>query len=186
MATEKINENTNNNTDMLMSALLDELSQLNSHFSLNKSMSEIIKNNGMFLYGLNPAAKVPDDAYRKYVSFIFSISDILEDFGIPVKNNGYAYIVDAVMIIMDQNRLDIKLENDVYPYIRKKYGLNETNVVEHNIRNAIKSAFLKCKRDKVQNRMVKYEKKPTNKEFILMVTHEVCSAMCKDLLPPND
>lgn len=137
--------------------------------------------NGGFLFGVNPAAKVDRNTYRVYVSFINAITVVLKDFGICIKNNGYAYIIDAVMLIIDQNRLDIRLGSDIYPFIRIKYDLSSDAIVEHAIRNAIKSAYSRRHKDEGASRMLNYNKKPTNKQFLLTVTHEVCRKMCSDL-----
>ena len=92
-----------------------------------------------------------------------------------------AYIIDAVMLIIDQNRLDIRLGSDIYPFIRIKYDLSSDAIVEHAIRNAIKSAYSRRHKDEGASRMLNYNKKPTNKQFLLTVTHEVCRKMCSDL-----
>ena len=138
--------------------------------------------NGSFLYGFNPAAKVDKRNYRRYVSFISSITEILKDFDINIRNKGYCYIVDAVMLIIDQNKLDIKLIDDVYPYIKRKYNLDNTAVIEHCIRNAINSAYQRRLRNPRKSRMNDYAKKPRNKEFLLMLTQEVTHKMCTDYL----
>lgn len=170
------------NEKSIVSALLQELTKLNEQIDSNRNLSEIIKNSGIFLFGFNPMVKVDVNAYRKYVSFINAITHILDEFDINKRNNGYAYIIDAVMLIMDQNRLDIRLGDDVYPYIKEKYGLNSAALVEHNIRNAIKSSYLRHKKGKSISRMNLYNSKPTNKEFLVAVTHDVCRRMCSDLV----
>ena len=43
----------------------------------------------------------------------------------------------AVMLIIDQRSMDIKLNNDIYPYVADKYDFNKASTVEHNIRNAV-------------------------------------------------
>ena len=119
-------------------------------------------------------------SYRKYVSFINCITDILKDYDISVKYNGYSYIIDAVMIIIDLKRFDIRLVNDVYPYIRQKYALKSEATVEHNIRNAIKMAYIKCHTEFSDSRMMNYDKKPTNKQFLLSVSNDVFHKMRVD------
>lgn len=171
-----------NKENNVIALLLNELKKLNKHISTNTKMSELIKNNGIFLYGFNPASKVEPDAYKKYVSFINAITHILEEFDINKRNTGYAYIVDSVMLIIDQNRMDLSMLNDIYPYIKIKYRLNSISSVEHNIRNAINSAYNRCMNGKITSRMIDYLHKPTNKDFIFTVAHEVCTRMCADLI----
>ena len=86
------------------------------------------------------------------------------------------------MLIIDQKRLDIRLGDNVYPYIKSKYSLNSVAIVEHNIRNAIKSAYNRSLKGKTVSRMNRYDYKPTNKEFLITVTHDVCNRMYKELM----
>lgn len=168
----------------IAAAILEELTRLNGLISVHSNMTEIVKTSGLFLYGLNPAAKVDSETYRKNVAFMTAITKVLEEFDINKKNNGYAYIIDAVMLIIDQNRLDIRLGDNVYPYIKRKYNLNSVAIVEHNIRNAIKSAYKRSQKGISVSRMNKYDYKPTNKEFLITVTHDVCSRMYNELMHP--
>ena len=161
--------------------LLEEIRKLNDNISEINKRTDLSKSSFNYLYGLNVESKVESDAYKKYVAFKNNISDVLSEFGISVTNNGYLYIMDAVSIIIDQNNLDIKLRDDVYPYIKQKYCLKSASAVEHSIRNAIKSAWLRCRISDVICRMNTYEKKPTNKEFLYKVTQDVCRRMYSDL-----
>ena len=166
----------------IAAALLEELTKLNGLISVNSNMTELVRTSGLFICGFNPEAKVDPETYRRNVAFISAITKVLEEFDINKKNNGYAYIIDAVMIIIDQNRLDIRLGDNVYPYIKSKYSLNSIAIVEHNIRNAIKSAYNRSKKGNSISRMNSYEKKPTNKEFLITVTHEVSGIMYHELM----
>lgn len=166
----------------LIKALLEEIRILNERLREKNEELELYRQSGGFLYGFNDRTKVDPDTYKRYVAFINNISAVLNEFGISVNNNGYRYIIEAVMLIIDQNNLDIKLVNDIYPYIKQKHRLSSESVVEHNIRNAIKSAYNRCLMSSVVCRMVNYEKKPTNKEFLYTVTQDVCSRMCTDLM----
>ena len=169
----------------LFTKLLIELANLNQIISHKIRFTELIKGSGTFLFGFNPAAKVNREEYRRYIAFTNAITAVLYEFGICVKSNGYCYIVDAVMLIIDQNRLDIRLIDDVYPYIKQKYELNNIASIEHCIRNAIISAYKKSKKENIPNRMYSLPNKPTNKQFLLMVTQEVSSRMCEELMPAN-
>lgn len=172
---DKISLNT------LIKSLLEEIRKLNENLSDNNKKTEFSKQSCIFLYGFNSENKVETDLYKRHVAFINNVSAVLAEFGIPVSTNGYQYIVDAVSIIIDLNNLDIKLRNDVYPYIKQKYSLNSSEAVEHSIRNAIKAAWLRCAISTVVCRMNLYEKKPTNKEFLYLVTQDVCRRMSADL-----
>ena len=168
--------------EVLLSKLLSEITSLNTQITNKSRLTELFKETGTFLYGFNPAAKVDREDYEKYVAFTHAVTEVLEEFGIRVTANGYSYITDAIMLIIDQNRLDIKLIDDVYPYIKSKNHLNSTSTVEHNIRNAIKSAYIRSKAENIPNRMYTLSKKPTNKSFLFTVTQEVCGKMRRELM----
>lgn len=85
------------------------------------------------------------------------------------------------MIILDLNTFDLRLNNDVYPYIAQKHRLGNIDVVEHNIRNAIKSAYRKNKNDPGSNHMYEFEKNPGNKRFLFHVAELVYIQMCETL-----
>lgn len=163
-------------------ALLYELKRLNDYIVESNMKYAFSKQSGVFLYGFNSQGMVSPEIYKRYTAFINAISAVLSEFGISMNNNGYSYIVDAVMLIIDQNRLDIKLRNDIYPYIKEKYSLNSSAAVEHSIRNAIRASFNKSKVNTEICRMNYYEKKPTNKEFLFIVTQDVCSRMCNEMM----
>jgi hypothetical protein len=166
-------------------AILEELVKLNRQIIINSNLADTFKLSNSFLYGFNPHGRTEDpDSYKKHASFTNAITEVLKEFDISIKNNGYAYIVDAVKLIIDQNRLDLKMSDDVYPHIRCKYKLKNIAIVEHNIRNAIKSAYNRCHELGLSNRMRHFTKKPSNKKFLLMLSDEVRSRMCKDYLEP--
>ena len=141
---------------------------------------------GAFMFGFNPETHVDSKAYRMYVSCIIAITEVLREYEINIKNKGYTYIVDSIMIILDLNKLDLRLSSEVYPFIRRKYRLNNSAAVEHAIRNAIKSAHSRCQRKSAKSSMKDHTKKPTNKQFLLVVTQEVVNRMHKDFLNSNN
>ena len=169
----------------LFIAILEELVKLNRQIIISSNLAESFKLGNSFLYGFNPHGKTEDpNSYKKHVSFTNAITETLKDFDISIKNNGYAYIVDAVKLIIDQNRLDLKMNDDVYPHIKSKYKLKTVAAVEHNIRNAINSAYNRCHKLGLSNRMRHFKVKPSNKKFLLMLSDEVKSRMFKDYIDP--
>lgn len=137
-----------------------------------------------YLYGISPEGITSREEYERYVVFMKTITDMLNDFGIRISNNGYSFIIDAVMIIFDRRCLDLRLNNDVYPYIAYKYNYRNGSVIEHNIRNAINSAYVDNQKNPGSNRMAIFRKRPTNKEFLFYVTDGVCHKMSEAVLPP--
>ena len=161
-------------------SLIEQLSQLNQSISYPSTVKRFADNGWNYLFGYRPDIKTNRDDYNRYVIFMKSITELLNNFGIHVANNGYAYIIDAVMILIDQKNLDIKFNNDVYPLIAYKYGISKYSVVEHNIRNAIKTACADYEKDPEANCMGMFGKRPTNREFLFYLTAEVCRRMCDE------
>lgn len=118
-----------------------------------------------------------DAAYEKYQAFYIPVSAALKDFGIRLEYNGYAYILEAVRIIVDRNTFDIRLNTDVYPYIADKYNIRQSSCIEHNIRNAISVAYRDNEKKPGVNRMDIFDRKPTNKQFLMYVADCVRCSM---------
>ena len=122
--------------------------------------------------------------YSRYVVLINTIYSIFNDSGINVKSRGYTFLKDAVCIVVDLGSMDVCLTKDVYPLIAKKYGAKELYTIEHNIRNAIDSAFISPGRQKLtkNNIMSGFESRPTNKEFILAASQKVQSLLAETVM----
>lgn len=135
-----------------------------------------------YLFGYAAAGKTNKESYSRYIVFMNNITEVLNDFGIHISNNGYSYIIDSVMLIMDLKTLDLRLNSDVYPVIARKYNFERYTTVEHNIRNAIKSACLDNERSPGCNKMGIFGKRPSNKQFLLYVTEYVNRKMCEEMI----
>ncbi len=103
--------------------------------------------------------------------------------GINIKSQGYTFLRDAICIIIDRRCLDICLIKEVYPYIAEKHRVKSISKVEHSIRNALDAAYKKCRteypdRDCILNT---FERKPTNKKFLLIAVQEVSNRLLKEL-----
>ena len=118
-----------------------------------------------------------DSAYERYQAFYIPVSAALRDFGIRLEYNGYAYILEAVRIIVDRNTFDIRLKTDVYPRIAAKYNIRQSTCIEHNIRNAINVAYRDNERNPGSNMMSIFDRKPTNKQFLMHVADCVRQSM---------
>ena len=142
----------------------------------------IYRQNGNSLFSVSRYGGSNKEAYSRYVSYMRNITDVLKEFGIHISNNGYSYIIDAVMLIIDQRSMDIKLNNDVYPYVADKYEFSKTSTVEHNIRNAIRSACLDNERTPGINKMSIFGNKPKNKQFLMYVAEVVSRRMYDEIM----
>lgn len=165
--------NQNKKTDKLLLSVVEQLTLLNGS-SIARSF---LSNDRVFLFGLEGAERLTKNEKQKYMLFTLSIRDILSELGIHPNNNGYAYIIESVKIILDLNTLDIQLRNDVYPLIVRKYELNRESTIDHNIRNAIITAYRDYQRDPDSNNMGIFRKCPSNKIFIYYVTENVWHRM---------
>lgn len=129
-------------------------------------------NYGNYYYAFNPNADNDKEFYVRNIRLLNAIYEVLNEYDINVKCKGYAFMKDAICIIADLRRMDICLEKEVYPLIADKYDAAGTYTVEHNIRNALNSAYL---------RSGYFMTKPTNKLFLLMAAQEVSDRLLKEL-----
>ena len=118
-----------------------------------------------------------EGAHNRYQSFYVPVSDALKDFGINVEYNGYAYILEAVRIIIERNTYDVRLKTDVYPPIVAKYHLKNADCIEHNIRNAVSAAYRDNIRTPGANKMSRFHRKPTTKQFLMFLADYVRHSM---------
>lgn len=136
---------------------------------------------GSNLFGFELRGNASAEEYRRYYTFLDTITDVLSDFGIHLGNNGYAYMMDAVKIIIDRNSLDMRLKSDIYPLIARRYHLKGIDTVEHSIRNAINKAYNDNRNNPGCNYMNQFSKRPTNKQFLVYVASAVLRAMYDSL-----
>lgn len=160
--------------------IAEELSALNRHLSDDSSSADAAdiiemppagRNSFLFSFELNGAAT--SEEYMRYFEFLETITSVLDEFGIHIGNNGYAYIMDAIKIIIDRETYDMRLKTDIYPLIAARYRLRNLDTVEHSIRNAIGSAYSDYLRNPDTNRMGIFRKKPTNKQFLIFAADAV-------------
>ena len=121
-----------------------------------------------------------DASYEKYQSFYIPATETLKEFGIRLKYNGYAYILEAVKILIERNTFDVRLNADVYPVIALKYHIDQADSIEHNIRNAIGAAYRANERCPGCNMMKIFDRKPTNKQFLMHIADSVRYSMMEN------
>lgn len=128
-----------------------------------------------YMLGFDQNKKINSDKYRNFMAIISATRQILDECGISSKCKGYLYMTDCVIAIFDHRNLNINFKSDVYPYIAIKYGIKNAATVEHGIRNAIFSAYEKNEAGSGQHSvfMSRFTKRPTSKEFVLLLTREV-------------
>ncbi len=111
--------------------------------------------------------------YQRKMQILSIIEDLLNECCINIKSRGYTFIRDAVCIVIDMQTHDICFKADVYPYIADKYRIRKIDLIEHSMRNAIGSGYIRCKEEPGHEAALKiYSSKPTNKRFILNIAQE--------------
>ena len=137
---------------------------------------------GLFMFGSDITAKPTVEELAAYYEFLNSSTSVLDEFGIHIGTNGYSYLIEALKIIIDRERYDVRMKTDVYPLIAAKQGIRRNDPIEHSIRNAITTAYNDNLKSPGCNRMSIFVKKPTNKNFIIFASDEVFRTLCRNML----
>lgn len=138
--------------------------------------------NSLFLFGQDVTARPSGEEIATYIEFLKRSTEVLNDFGIHIGTNGYSYLIDALKIIIDGERYDVRMKTDVYPLIAVKRGIQRQDPVEHSIRNAINTAYEDNLKSPGCNRMDSFARKPTNKHFIIYAADVVYKKMCSSMM----
>ncbi len=128
-----------------------------------------------YMLGFDSKSRADSEKYRCYVILMGVIRELLDECRINISSNGYMYIQDCIITIFDQRTMNINLKNDVYPYVAFKNGVKDPATIEHSIRNALVAAYKLNETDVFHSSAIlsSFEKRPTNKEFLLYMTREV-------------
>ncbi|MGM9572110.1 MAG: sporulation transcription factor Spo0A [bacterium] len=104
------------------------------------------------------------------------VTGIIHEIGIPAHIRGYAYLRDAILMVMDNPNLLNAVTKELYPAIGEKYETTSSRV-ERAIRHAIELAWDRGNVDylnQVFGHTVRVDKgKPTNSEFIAIVADKL-------------
>ncbi|PKK96028.1 MAG: hypothetical protein CVV59_00710 [Tenericutes bacterium HGW-Tenericutes-4] len=138
----------------------------------------LIREEKNFILNATLSEKEKQDSY--YI--INEVNTHLFSMGFSPKHIGYAYLLEAIKIVMKKNGVVGSLNNEVYPIISAKFGTTISNV-ERNIRNAILCAFY-CYEQKHNkntfNLFELFQTKPTNREFICIYTEQMIGHFLKE------
>lgn len=104
------------------------------------------------------------------------VTNLLLEIGIPAHIKGYQYIREGIMLsFYDKNMLHY-ITKCLYPTIAKKYKTTSSSV-ERTIRHAIEVAFRRGNRQVLEeifsNTICSKKTKPTNSEFIALLTDKL-------------
>lgn len=132
------------------------------------------------IYGTGSAISQPnrEDRYDR-VKCVSCIRNILSTLGIPAKMRGYKYILDSVLIALDDSEILYSLTKRLYPGLAKMSGVSAASV-EHAIRVSIKYCWDNGNFIAVNDMfgsVVKPGACPTNGQFISILTEKVKSEL---------
>ena len=104
------------------------------------------------------------------------VTNLIRDFGVPVNLSGYRYLRDAIiMVVKDSGLLDY-VTKSLYPVIAKEHKTTASRV-ERSIRHAIQVAWTRADEETTAARsqfgFSEGDKKPTNTEFIALLSDKV-------------
>ena len=104
------------------------------------------------------------------------ITSILHDIGIPAHIKGYNYLRTAIQEMFYASSMSGRITKELYPNIAKKY-LTTASRVERAIRHAIEVAWGRGNIDTIDSifgyTINAYKAKPTNSEFISMISDKL-------------
>ena len=132
-----------------------------------KEFFQILKNNT----GLKLTLSYDNDSDKSKDNYV-KITQLLAEIGIPSNLSGYSYLRKAIEIcIHDRSEID-SVTKRLYPEIARHFATTP-NKVEHAIRHAIESAWIKNDgkmQDIIFGKSVGKKSKPTNSAFIATIT----------------
>ena len=108
------------------------------------------------------------------------VTEILHQIGVPAHIKGYHYLRDSIMMAIEDPEVINAVTKQLYPSVAKRYGTTSSRV-ERAIRHAIEVAWDRGDVD-VLNSYFGYtihntRGKPTNSEFIAMISDKLCLQM---------
>jgi len=103
----------------------------------------------------------------------FIVSRVIIDFGIPPHIRGYAFIREAILLLIQDYSIINSVTKNIYPEIAKKYNSTSTRV-ERAIRHAIEISWDMESKNKLRTYFPDNNVRPTNTEFLEFLYKWVC------------
>lgn len=104
------------------------------------------------------------------------IAQMLHRIGVPAHIRGYAYLKEAVAMVLEDVELLRSVTGKLYPALAEKFDTTGSRV-ERSIRHAIESAWDRgesdCKEELFGYTIHKAKGKPTNSEFIALIADKL-------------
>ena len=125
------------------------------------------------------APQLPAEAQPAMESADEQVVNLFLTLGIPAHIKGYAYLREAVHMVLEDRALLSRITKELYPGIARRFDTSASKV-ERAMRHAIEVAWSRGRLDSV-NKMYGYKlfdamDKPTNGEFISCVSEKVKGA----------
>ena len=118
------------------------------------------------------ARLVGDGIYGADRNLRSRIGKILRQLGVPEHLSGYAYLVEAVLLVHGDSSYLRRVTLALYPELAEKFQTTAASV-ERGIRHAIETAWTRASMEAVQhyfgNSICPLKGKPVNSEFIARV-----------------
>ena len=139
-------------------------------FDMNLLYSRIVEIMGAAEGMASEAPAAPAESLDERVTNIFLT------LGIPAHIKGYQYLREAVRMVLEDHEVINRITKELYPGIARRFDTSASKV-ERAMRHAIEVAWSRGRLEAV-NQMVGYrvfarEDKPTNGEFIAMVSDKL-------------
>lgn len=135
------------------------------------------------LSGEIPVAKfVSEEEKQRTKSLQEEVTEIIHEVGVPAHIKGYQYLREAIIMSVEDMDMLNSITKILYPTIAKKFATTPSRV-ERAIRHAIEVAWSRGRMDTIDE-MFGYtincrKGKPTNSEFIALVTDRIRLQMKK-------
>lgn len=103
------------------------------------------------------------------------VTNFIHETGIPPHLSGYRYLIDAILVGMEEDDRINSITKSIYPNVAKINRTTPTRV-ERGIRNAIESCWNRNHTrmvDEIFKNNVENNKKPTNSEFVAMCADKI-------------
>jgi len=138
--------------------------------------NNLIENIFDWQHGAVPATNTDIRGNITADNLMILVSDIIIQLGIPVHVKGYTYLREAIIIKVNDPQADMPVTKILYPDVAKKF-YTSAGRVERAIRHAIEMAWTRMdcayREQNFSYRLIRFEKKPTNSEFIAMIAEYI-------------
>ncbi len=132
--------------------------------------------------GLEAAGAIESEDVK--LDLELTVTDIIHQIGVPAHIKGYNYLRDAILMSVEDREMINAVTKRLYPAIAERHGTTSSRV-ERAIRHAIEVAWDRGDVDTLNNyfgyTIHNLRGKPTNSEFIAMISDRVRLMMKKSM-----